>query len=503
MGFRNAAKAESIHALFMQRRYHIAMNRRLLLQSLAGAGLSRAASGEPFPWGIASGDPWPDGVVLWTRAAAAGEVRWEVAEDEAFSKVVKRGAMRADPAIGHAIHAEVRGLRPARWYWYRFIVAAGASESGRTKTAPAAGDRTQRLRIAYISCQKYEDGYFTALSHLAAEDVDLVLHLGDYIYEGACGKNKIRPHPYPTATTLADYRQRYELYKSDAALRKLHARFPFAVVPDDHEVADDYAGLIPDWDSPADVFPQRRRDAYQAYWENMPLRGPGPRGLEMPMFRTLGFGDLADVHMLDTRQYRTDQPCGGKKAKNCPERERPERTMLGTGQQSWLEGKLTRGARWNVLAQQVILATLDLDPGPDESYPMDKWDGSPAGRDRLLNYIQARRISNPVVLTGDNHNNWVFDLRTRGGETVATEFVGTSVTSNMDGAEVSEEYGSALGAPHIKWHNSQRGYVLCELKPKTWTTHFRVVPYVTRPGSPVITKASFVIEAGRAGAVRT
>ncbi|MCX6607416.1 MAG: alkaline phosphatase D family protein [Acidobacteria bacterium] len=478
------------------------MKRRLLLQSLAGATLCGAAVGEPFPWGVASGDPWPDGVVLWTRTVMPGTVRWEVAEDEAFARVVQEGSVKAEAVHAHAVHVTVRGLKAGRWYWYRFMAAAGKSEVGRTKTAPGSGETPERLRIAYISCQKYEDGYFTALEHLAEEDVDLVLHLGDYIYEGACGKNKVRTHPYPTAANLGDYRQRYELYKSDAALRKLHARFPFAVIPDDHEVADDYAGLIPDWDSPADVFPQRRRDAYQAYWEHMPLRGAGPRGLEMPMYRTLRYGQLAHLHMLDTRQYRTDQPCGGKKAPNCPERERPERTMLGLGQERWLEGQLRGGGRWNVMAQQVVFATLDLDPGLGESYPMDKWDGCPAARERLLAFLQAGRVANPVVLTGDNHNNWVFDLRPKSGELVATEFVGTSVTSNLDGAEVSEEYGPALGAPHIRWHNSQRGYVVCELTPKQWTTRFRVVPYVTRPGSGVMTKATFVIEAGRPGAVK-
>ena len=478
------------------------MQRRTWMQSVAGAML--AGSGEPFPWGIASGEPWPDGFVLWTRTAVETDVRWEVAEDEGFGKVVRKGRVRPLASQARAVHVEVRGLEPGRWYWYRFLTSQGASEKGRTKTAPAAGDDTQRLRVAYISCQKYEDGYFTALEHLAAEDVDLVLHLGDYIYEGACGKNKVRTHPYPTASTLADYRQRYELYKSDAALRKLHARFPFAVIPDDHEVSDDYAGLIPDWDSPADVFPQRRRDAYQAYWEHMPLRGPGPRGLEMPMFRALRFGRLATICMLDTRQYRTDQPCGGKKAKSCPEREKLDRTMLGMVQERWLEARLAASqARWNVMAQQVVFAPLDLDPGPEESFPMDKWDGCPAARERLLAFLQARRVANPVVLTGDNHNNWVFDLKRKNGEMVGTEFVGTSVTSNLDGAEVSEEYRSALGAPHIRWHNSQRGYVVCELTPGHWTTHFRVVPYVTRPGSGVITKASFVIEAGRAGAAKT
>jgi len=472
------------------------MRRREFLPVMTGCLWADGA--EPFPWGVASGDPLPDGVILCARAARAGEVKWEVAEDERFTKVVKKGA-----AAGPFVRVDVRGLRPARWYWYRFSTAQGASEIGRTKTAPGHGERPEKLRIAYISCQKYEDGYFTALDHLAEEDIDLVIHLGDYIYEGACGKNKVRMHTLPVAMTLDDYRKRYELYRSDASLRKLHARFPWSVVPDDHEVSDDYADLVPDWDAPKEGFAERRAAAYQAYWEHMPLRGAGPRGPNMRMHRTLRFGDLAQVHMLDTRQYRTQQPCGGKKAKNCAERERPGRTMLGMDQERWLEGELAKsGARWNVLAQQVIFATLDLDRGPGESYPMDKWDGAPAGRERLLSYLAEKRIANPVVLTGDNHNNWVFDLRRKSGELVATEFVGTSVTSNMDGAEVSAEYESALGARHIKWHNSQRGYVKCEITPKLWRADFRVVPYVTRPGAGVTTKASWVVEAGKPGAVR-
>ena len=174
--------------------------------------------------------------------------------------------------------------------------------------------------------------------------------------------------------------------------------------------------------------------------------------------------------------------------------------MLGREQEAWLSRQLAgSGAVWNVLAQQVLVGSLPLAGG---EFPMDKWDGAPAARERLLDELKTRAVANPVVLTGDNHNNWVFDLRRRNGDLVGTEFAGTSVTSNSDGAEISEEYRSAVGAPHIRWHNSQRGYVVCEITPKLWTTHFRVTPVVTRPGGNVITKASFVVEAGRPGAAR-
>src|SRR5262245_28210203 len=256
--------------------------------------------------------------------------------------------------------------------------------------------------------------------------------------------------------------------------------------------------MIPDLDSPLEGYAARRAAAYQAYYEHMPLRATArPKGPDLLLYRRIDWGRLATIHMLDTRQYRTDQPCGDKIKPPCAERSNPAATMLGALQQKWLfDGLLHSRTQWSVLAQQVIFAQLDLDPGPGELYSMDKWDGYPAARDRILGWIEAHRPSNPIVLSSDNHNNWVFDLkrdfRDEKSPVLATEFAGTSITSNADGAEVSAEYAAALRSnPHMKFHNSQRGYLRCKVNERLWETDFRIVPYVTRPGAPVITKATF------------
>src|SRR5215831_14933559 len=242
----------------------------------------------------------------------------------------------------------------------------------------------------------------------------------------------------------------------------------------------------------------------------MPFRESAqPRGADMLLYRRLRFGSLATFHMLDTRQYRTDQPCGDRDKPPCEERNNPAATMMGPVQERWLmEGLTASRSTWNILAQQVIFSQLDIDPGPGQIFSMDKWDGYPAARERLTAFLAERKPSNPIVISGDNHNNWVFEVKRDFSDphspVVATEFSGTSITSNGDGAERSSEYGSAVEANpyHLKFHNSQRGYVRCTLNPKSWQTDFRVVPYVTRRGAPIETKASFIVESGRAGASR-
>lgn len=485
------------------------ISRRTLLLSPAALGSAAKRKDDPFALGVASGDPLHDRVVIWTRllvepGASPIPVQWELAEDEQFRRIVRAGNATATSVAAHSIHVDVAGLRPARWYWYRFTAAGRRSPTGRTRTAHDPRS-TDPLRFAFASCQKYEDGYFTAFEHMAAEDLHLVIHLGDYIYEGACGRNKIRLHDEPVCMTLDHYRRRYELYKRDPALQRVHALFPWAAVWDDHETADNYAGFIPDHDSPRDTFRERRAAAYQAYYEHMPIR-PRPRGPDLPLYRELRFGAAATVLLLDTRQYRSDQPCGDRLKPPCAERETT--AMLGDAQERWLQSRLRQSpARWNVLAQQVLMAQLDCEPGPGEKFPMDKWDGYPAARRRLLAFLREAHIANPLVLTGDNHNNWVFDLREdfNRPETppVATEFAGTSITSNSDGADVSAEYGAALRSnAHIRYHDSRRGYVSCRLDANQCIAHYRQVPFVTRPGAPLVTKASFAVEAGRPGAVR-
>jgi alkaline phosphatase D len=473
---------------------------------------------DPFSLGLASGDPWPDSVVLWTRLApdplnGGGmpdrdvPVKWEVATDERMQSVVARGTTMASPRWGHSVHVEVKGLLPARWYWYRFTVDAGPSPVGRTRTAPAANARNDRMNFAFVSCQHYETGYFTAFRYLAAEDLDLVLHLGDYIYEGGPANNRVRKHNGPEIKTLTDYRNRYALYKSDQLLKQAHANFPWAVVWDDHEVDNNYAGLIAEDNAPREEFARRRAVAYQAYYEHMPLRRSALRGdAGVEIYRRLNFGSLANIFLLDTRQYRTDQPCGDGRKPACPESLSPKATILGNGQGQWLIRSLGQSrAQWNVMAQQVMMGQVDSVAGHEQHFSMDKWDGYTGERKRLLEFLHNRKVSNPVVLTGDIHSNWVADLKPdfdrEGSPVVATEFVGTSITSGGDGSDLRPNTETILAEnPHIKFFNGQRGYVSCQVTPERWQTDYRVVAAVTQPDAPLSTRASFLVEHSRPGA---
>lgn len=471
----------------------------------------------PFTLGVASGDPTPDGVVLWTRLApdplrgggmppTSVPVRWEIAADEGFARIVQRGQALALPELAHSVHIEVQGLAPDRVYWYRFITGGEASPVGRTRTAPAAGARLDGFTLAFASCQNFESGYYTAHRHLAGEDVALVVFLGDYIYEGGIGQNGVRRHTGPEIMTLDDYRDRYALYKSDPDLQAAHAAFPWTVTWDDHEVDNNYAGEISERYDAAELFLQRRAAAYQAYYEHMPLRRSAmPEGPNLRLYRRLGFGDLLELHVLDTRQYRTDQPCGDSVTPHCAESLSPDATILGAEQEQWLLAGLGRSAaRWNLLGNQLPLAEIDRLAGPARGFQMDQWSGYAHARDRLVGFLHERKVANPIVITGDVHQSWVAEINADAADpasaVVGTEFVGTSISSGGDGAATSAS-GDAILAdnPHVKYYNAQRGYVRCTITPERWQSDYRVVPFITRPGAAVETQASFVVENGRPG----
>ncbi|MEV5297198.1 alkaline phosphatase D family protein [Amycolatopsis methanolica] len=486
--------------------------------AFAGWGTASASPvRDPFTLGVASGDPLPDGVVLWTRLAPeplaadglggmpskAVPVEWQVAADERFGHVVRAGAEIARPESAHTVHAEVSGLRPGAEYFYRFRVGNEISPVGRTKTAPRPGARLDRFSFAFASCQNYPDGFYTAHAHLAQEDLDLVAFLGDYIYEGS-GQGSIGRGHTPAAETfnLADYRVRLAQYKGDADLQAAHAAFPWAVVFDDHEVENNWAGDISQPDTEPDqdpaVFRQRRAQAFQAYWEHMPLRrAQRPSGPDIRIFRRLTFGDLVDVHLLDTRQYRDDQVAGDARLDS-------SRTILGAQQKEWLLRNLSGPtARWNVLAQQVFFSQRDFTSGTADSFSDDAWDNYYVERNLVRSKLA--QASNPVVITGDVHANYVADVKADfedpASATVATELVGTSISSGGDGTDQNAGDRVQLAEnPHIKFINRKRGYVRNTITRDSWTADYRIVDYVTRPGAPVQTRASFVIEAGRAGA---
>jgi alkaline phosphatase D len=492
----------------------------LATQRIPGAWATPGAwPDDPFTLGVASGDPTPTGVVLWTRLAPrpldpdgglparAVPVDWEVATGPRFRDVVRRGRLAATPALAHAVHVEVDGLDPGRHYWYRFRAGGHLSRVGRTRTCPDPRRPLVRLDLAYVSCQNFEKGYYTAYRHLAEDDLDVVLHLGDYIYENPPRRNLPRRHVGGEPADLPGYRVRHALYKTDRDLQAAHARHPFVATWDDHEVENDYAGRHPVEGGDPAAFLRRRAAAYRAYWEHMPLRRP-PRGATMPLYRRLRFGDLVELNLLDTRQYRDDQPCdedaGGGRVVTCPERVDPRRTILGSHQRRWLLDGLDRSqARWNVLAQQVVMAELDLHPGPGRAWWSDAWDGYAADRDRILRFLWARQPANPVVLTGDIHAFFVNDLRLPGrgpdAPVVATELVGTSISS---GASKSSGFRKHLrDNPHIRFFESRlRGYTRCTVIRDRWYADLRVVDTIERPGAPVRTLASYVVESGRPGA---
>ena len=317
----------------------------------------------------------------------------------------------------------------------------------------------------------------------------------------------MRKHVGGELMTVDDYRNRYAQYRSDPALQAAHAAFPFIVVWDDHEVDNNYAGLYQEAGAPVEQFAVRRAAGYKAYYEHMPLRRTSlPRGALLQLYRPFAYGNLASIFMLDTRQYRTDQPCGDNVKPPCEGAYDPKATLLGAAQEKWLMDGLRRSRTgWNLLAQQIPVARLDRVPGPDRGYSMDKWDGYQASRSRLLQFLGARKPSNPVVLAGDVHNNWVNDLRVNIDDPrtpiVATEFVGTSITSGGDGSNMSPLM-QAMAAENecVRFCNDQRGYVRFDLKAKELRADFRVLDYVTRPGSPIRTRASFVVEDQRPGA---
>jgi alkaline phosphatase D len=405
------------------------------------------------------------------------------------------------------VHVEVSGLEPHRWYWYQFRAGNETSIIGRTRTLPRLQAAVDRLRFAIASCQHYEQGLFTALEHLADEDLDLVMHLGDYIYEGAGVDKRVRKHIGGELMTVDDYRNRYAQYRSDPALQAVHASFPFLVVWDDHEVDNNYAGLFEENGVPAEQFALRRAAAYKAYYEHMPLRPSSiPRGALLQLYRPFAYGSLARIFMLDTRQFRTDQPCGDNVQPECAAAKDPRATLLGAAQERWLTGQLNRSrAGWNLLAQQIPMARLDRAPGSERRYSMDKWDGYEASRARLLQHIADRKPSNPVNLAGDVHNNWVNDLRANVDDprtpVVATEFVGTSITSAGDGSDLSPTMKAMVSENDcVRFANDRRGYVRFDLAPNALRADFRIVEYVTKPGAPISTRASFVVENGRPGA---
>jgi alkaline phosphatase D len=479
----------------------------------------------PFTLGVASGHPLPTGVVLWTRLAPTPSmpsggvppepirVAWEVATEARMEHVVRHGVAVTRPESAHALHVEVDGLQPGRWYWYRFHVGSHASVVGRTRTAPMPDAMPERLRFSFLSCQCWEDGFFNAYRPVVADGQDLLVFLGDYIYERP-GRGGVRQLDLPEAITLDDYRVRHALYKLDPDLQAAHAACPWIATWDDHEVSNDYADDRPAVAAGAGTFAARRAAAYQAYYEHMPIaRHLAPSGPHASLYHTVGFGALARFHVLDTRQFRSPHACAlperghSRWVEGCAERLEVRRTMLGAAQERWVERSLAdSSARWNIIAQQTLMAQLDAKPGGGQLFRTGGWDGYPAARRRLLESIARTNARNPVVVGGDVHSFWVADLKLDFNDphapTVATEFVGTSVTSPFGRSQADIE-AALPDNPHVRLADgARRGYVRVDLTPRRLRADLRTVRTVRERDAESDTLASFTVEDGRPGPVR-
>lgn len=503
-------------------------HRRLVLAAAVGAACAMAApallrharasslrlDSSPFGLGVASGLPRPDSVVLWTRLM--GEelpprvtVQWEVAKDESFRQVIASGSQTAEASWAHSVHAEPTGLEPGRSYWFRFTALGERSSPARTRTAPAP-DSAATLRLATASCQRLEHGHFAAWRDIGAFEPDLVLFLGDYIYEYPGAPDAVRSVSGGLVSSLQGYRERYAQYKADPLLQAAHAAAPWAVVWDDHEVANDYAGLQAGL--PLADFEARRAAAYRAWWEHMPLpMSARPQGAQLRIHTHLDWGRLARILLLDNRQYRDPQACRGPlspfgagrvRERDCPALADAQRSMLGREQERWLEQQFSTQHRWNLLAQQTLMTPLRLSDDGEAQVWTDGWDGYAPARERLLQGAAARRVPGLVVLGGDIHAHVVANLRadaSRNAAVVGTELCGTSISSRGPAAA---RFENALAQhPHVVWGQARkRGSVLLDLNEQLLRADMRAVDNPRDASSPVRSAARFAVEARHAGA---
>jgi alkaline phosphatase D len=517
------------------------LRRREFVIAGAGAGLTLAAPGPlnyvalakqrnlpfashgTFAHGVASGIPTPRAITLWTRVSGltrSSRLTMEVAKDKHFRHVVARSTVVADAAKDFTVHANVSRLKPAHEYFYRFHTKHTNSRVGRFRTLPPA-DSNQPVRIGFYSCQSYEAGYYLAQAALAKEkDLDLVICLGDYIYEhhyyngpadraDTTGTNKDGD-----VQTLAEYRQKYRFYQSDKNLQNLHAAYPFVSMWDDHEVEDNYAGTHPDSASTDPdhqennnnyarrvPFLERRKNGYRAFFEAMPRIAP--RGNRL--YGSLKIGKMAELFITDERQYRDLQPCNDVQITPCPDDMTAGRTFLGATQKSWLKGALPASkAKWPLLASETMMMALDSTPGNHAN--QDQWDGYSAEREEILTAFLDKNVDNLVVLSGDIHNFFAGDLHTNGemsGKPVGVELVGGSATS----FGLPEETGipsstlqslRASSDPHVKFADfDHRGYAVVSLDKNKLIGEFKGVSDAKSKSGRVSTIAKFQVDSGK------
>lgn len=512
------------------------MMRRALLKSVYAATFllpSAAAwsqvklSKNPFALGVASGSPTHNSVVLWTRLLDEGiftsnlpnqdiPVKWELALDSQFGKTVKSGFINAAPALAHSVHAEVTDLPSNTWFHYRFSAGGHTSPTGKTRTFAAPNSAEQeRIKVAFASCQHFERGYFNAYPHMVNENPDLVVFLGDYIYEYAPSNTGMRSHSGNWCLGLSDYRKRYAQYKSELELQGIHAACPWVTIWDDHEVQNDYAGLNPGSFGPYTDFVKRRAAAYQAFYEHMPMRASAlmgglaglEKGAEMRIYDNYRFGSILNMSVLDTRQYRDIQACtaGGKAGSSgvdpdtCESLASEARSMLGTQQEQWLLKQLEHSSdqAWTVIAQPTLFGPRIYRTAEGRRVWNDGWDGYPATRKRIVDGLLKSKVANPVVFGGDVHENWVGyikeDYANPRSRVLGFEFCGTSITSDDGRSTIDRQRNN----PHFIYSEGmRRGYSVAEFTKDKLVVNLRAVVDHKAKNSAIETLATFQVNNG-------
>jgi alkaline phosphatase D len=509
-----------------------------------------------FAHGVASGDPLPDAVLIWTRvtpteASRPGSgtgpivgVHWEVATDRRFRHVVRRGTFTTGPHRDHTVKVDVTGLRPATWYHYRFHLDGATSRVGRTRTAPAHHATPDHLRFGVVSCANWQAGWFTAYRGLVRrDDLHAIVHLGDYLYEYGPGQygygqseRDIRSHqPRHEIVSLADYRQRHAQYKTDADLQDLHAKYPWIVTWDDHEVANDqYRNGAENHDASEGAYRSRRARAHRAYDEWMPARLSGTAALRDGdrLFRRLRFGTLAELSMLDLRSHRDRQvvtPLPTPVPAPVPEVSDPDRTITGRQQMAFLKDSLSRDRpQWRIIGNPVMIAPVDfgalphdlVDPVNDVTgllprdglpYNVDQWDGYTDDRREVFAHIRDHQVTDALFITGDIHSGWAAELPYDAstypvGDSAGVEFVCSSVTSNnlkdITGSparttSVAVEEGIKANNRHIKYLDfDSHGFSVLDITAERAQMDWFVIGDRADRDTPITWSVSYATRAG-------
>jgi len=471
---------------------------------------------DPFTLGIASGDVTDSSAILWTRLAptpleANGgmapisvPVQWQLSLDASMSQVIQRGEAIASPTLAHSVHVDVQELEPNREYWYQFTAATQASPIGRTKTLPDMGGHPGSVRFITASCQNYSNGYFIAYEHMVRDQPDFIVHLGDYIYDTSFDETFRMHETERMPVSLADYRRRHALYKTDKHLRHAHSQIPFFTTIDNHDAIED---MDPEQFA-------RRVAAYQAWYEHMPVRGYSSVDKNrFDLCRKISLGNLMQISLLDSRQFRDKQNISSN---SFPDfafgiyRERSNdvfdkaRSMLGMKQEKWLTNNLLQNqSTWNVIASPSPFLSFRMDKDGKDLRYVGAWDNYPANRSRVADAISNSKTGHPIIVSGDVHSFWASDgrLATDVSERIpVVEFITSSISANWPAALSDPITANLAHNPQVKFYKPEkRGYLLHEVNESEWKATARAIDNVRDEQSPVSSLASFVVTKGESG----